>query len=125
MDTIEFDLSRDALYVMKNEKNQIIAAISIDLDEAVENLTCWSPALAPGAELARLCVHAEYHNRCISRAMMQHAFDVLRTQGIRSVHILVKTGHTVALHAYETLGFRRVGECFLFEKDYVCMELAL
>ncbi len=31
-DTIDFDMSRNALYVMKNELDEIIAAISIDED---------------------------------------------------------------------------------------------
>ena len=37
MDTITFDISRDALFVMKNEQNEIIAAISIDEDAEVRH----------------------------------------------------------------------------------------
>lgn len=47
---IEFDLSRDALFVMKTDKGEVIAAISIDQDEAVEVLDCWSAERKPGGE---------------------------------------------------------------------------
>ena len=47
-ENIAFDLERDALFVMKNEKDEIIAAISFDEDPDVEALTCWSSQLQPG-----------------------------------------------------------------------------
>ena len=43
---IDFDLSRDSLFVMKNKAGRIIAAISIDLDANVEALPCWSTSAA-------------------------------------------------------------------------------
>ena len=39
IETIDFDLSRDALFVMK-ENDAIIAAISIEIDEDVDRLEC-------------------------------------------------------------------------------------
>lgn len=123
-DTIDFDLKRDALYIMKNEKNEIIATISIDEDEEVNELSCWNKELAPSAELARLCVRKDMQNQGIAKQMMLYVFEVLKTQGKKGVHILVKTGHVAALTAYTALGFIVVGSCTLFNKDFVCMELA-
>ncbi|MGN0367892.1 MAG: GNAT family N-acetyltransferase [Wujia sp.] len=125
MDTIDFDLKRDALFAMKDETGEILAVISIDEDEEVDALTCWNEDLAPWAELARLCVRKDLHNQGIAKEMMHYVFDVLRAQGKKSVHILVKTGHVVALCAYRTLGFQTVGTCHLFDKDFVCMEIKL
>lgn len=39
---IEGDLARDGLFCLKNAQGTIVGVISIDLDEAVENLTCWT-----------------------------------------------------------------------------------
>ena len=39
--TIAFDLKNEDLFVMKNDKEEIVATISIDHDDAVEALTCW------------------------------------------------------------------------------------
>lgn len=124
-ETIEYDLSRDALFVMKNEIGQIIAVISIDKDEAVDKLPCWNRDIAPGGELSRLCVRKDMQNRGIGKEMMRYAFEVLKKQGKKSVHILVKTGHEVALSAYSSLGFQTVGECNQFGKDFICMEMKL
>ena len=45
--TIAFDLKNEDLFVMKNDKEEIVATISIDHDDAVEALTCWRADLAP------------------------------------------------------------------------------
>ena len=124
-DTIEFDISRDALFVMKNEDGQLIAAISIDEDEAVDQLPCWNEALLPAGELSRLCVRKDMQCRGIGKEMMKYAFQILKKQGKKSVHLLVKTGHEVALSAYSSLGFKQVGDCVLFDKSFVCMEMSL
>lgn len=125
METIEFDLSRDSLFVMKNGYGEILAVISIDSDEEVEKLSCWSKELAPGGELSRLCVREDVCNHGIARKMMEHAFGVLRIRGFKSVHILVRKGHEVALKSYAHLKFTQVGECELFDKEFVCLERPL
>lgn len=122
-DTIDFDMSRNALYVMKNELDEIIAAISIDEDEEVDKLPCWS--IMPGGELSRLCVRKDMQNHGIAKEMIRYAFDVLKNEGKNGVHILVRTGHTKALSTYAKLGFKTVGECHLFDKDFICMEIKL
>lgn len=120
-ETIDFDLSRNALYVMKDEQGEIIATITIDQDEEVEKLKCWS--VYPSKELSRLCVREDKWNQGIARQMMQHAFGVLQAEGMKGVHILVKKGHDAAFKSYGKFGYNIVGECRLFEKEYVCMEL--
>jgi hypothetical protein len=62
-DTVEFDLSRDALFVMKDESGAVIAAISLEEDEAVDRLDCWTPSLQPAGEYARLAVTPSCQNR--------------------------------------------------------------
>ena len=124
-DTISFDMSRNALFVMKNEEGQIVAAISIDKDEEVDKLPCWNKKLFPGGEFSRLCVRKDMQNQGVAKEMIRYVFEILRKEGKKSVHILVKTGHAAALKAYGALGFEVVGECTLFDKDFVCMETAL
>ena len=124
-ETIEFDLARDALYVMKNSMGEVIATISIDSDEEVDALRCWNPGLLPGGELSRLCVREDMRGFGIAGKMMHAAFEVLKRNGYRSVHILVKTGHDRAIRCYSRLGFTQVGECVMFGKDFVCMEREL
>ena len=54
---VEFDLSRNALFCLRDEETgEIAGVISIDQDPKVESLTCWTPELQPGRELSRLGV---------------------------------------------------------------------
>ena len=62
---IDFDLSRDALFVMKDEGGRIVAAISLDEDAEVEALSCWNPELAPAGELSRMAVLPDWTGRCM------------------------------------------------------------
>ena len=89
--TIEFDIAHDSLFVMKNEKKEIIACISIDHDDEVDALPCWSNSLQPSAELARVCVRKDMQGQGIAKMMMEYAFTKLRKQNKKSVHILVRT----------------------------------
>lgn len=120
--TIAFDLKNEDLYVMKNDKNEIVATITIDHDPQVEELTCWHEELAPVSELSRLCVRKDMQGGGIAKLMMNHAFDILKERGNKGVHILVREGHRVALAVYTELDFVKVGECDLFEKHFICME---
>ena len=124
-ETIEFDMSRDALFVMKNDSDEVIAAISIDKDDEVDALSCWDKSLAPSGEFSRICVRKDMQNQGIARQMILHVFDVMKKDGKKGAHILVKTGHETALALYGKLGFKIVGECFMIGKDFICMEVKL
>lgn len=124
-ETIGFDMSRDALFVMKNDDDEVIAAISIDKDNEVDSLPYWDKSLAPSGEFSRICVRKDMQNQGIARRMILHVFDVMRKDGKKGAHILVKTGHEAALALYGKLGFKTVGECFMYGKDFICMEVKL
>ena len=123
MKEIEFDLSRESLFVMidgqenntdaGSKEDRIIAAISIDDDPQVERLDCWSHKLAPGAELSRLAVHPDFQNQKIARQMLVFGMEELARRGYKSVHFLVNKLNVKALRSYAVFGFDVVGECSL------------
>lgn len=122
---IEGDLSRDGLFCLKDEKGEIAGVISIDQDENVERLTCWSKELQPSAELSRIGVRVENQNQGIARKLLQHAMEELRRRGKRSVHLLVCKTNKKAIRSYEKLNFEVVGECRMFGEDWWCYEKVL
>lgn len=124
MDTIEFDLSRDALFVMR-EDGRIIAAFSIDLDEQVDELEFWTKELLPGGEISRLAVHPDFQNQGIARQMLRRAMEVLKERGFRSIHFLVNSTNQKALRSYAALGFSTVGSLWMYEQPMLCYEKAL
>ena len=122
---IEGDLSRDGLFCLKDEKGEIAGVISIDQDENVERLTCWSKELQPSAELSRIGVRVENQNQGIARKLLQHAMEELRRRGKRSVLLLVCKTNKKAIRSYEKLNFEVVGECQMFGEDWWCYEKVL
>ncbi len=123
-ETIDYDLSRDALLVMK-ENDEVIAAISIDKDEDVERLEYWDKNLAPGGELSRLAVTHSMQGKGVARLMMQHGMKALKDRGYKSIHFLVNKYNVPALRSYAKFGFNVVGECHMFEQDFLCYEKEL
>ena len=121
MEEIHFDLSRESLFIMK-DGGKIIAAASIDQDEQVEQLDCWSSALAPGAEMSRLAVDPEYQNQGLAREMLLHGMAVMKERGYKSIHFLVNKHNVKALNSYNHLSFDIVGECFMYEQPFLCYE---
>lgn len=122
---IEGDMSRNALFCLKNEKDEIIGVISIDKDEAVENLSCWNNQLQPSAELSRLGVKTDYQNQGIARKLLQYGMEELKKQGKKSVHFLVCKTNQKAIRSYDKLHFTIVGECELFGECFWCYEKEL
>ena len=123
-ETIDFDLSRDALFVLKNEGN-IEAAISLEEDEAVDALDCWSKDLTPVGELARLAVLPEKQGEGWGRIMLYFGMEELKRRGYRGVHFMVNKYNIKAIRCYETFGFDKVGECFMYDQDFLCYEKEL
>lgn len=123
-ETIDDDLSRDALFVLK-QGGRILATVSIDEDEAVDSLPCWDGSLAPEGELARLAVCPEEQNRGLGRIMLQFGMDELKRRDARGIHILVNKYNAKALRCYAGFGFAAVGECHMYGQDFLCYEKAL
>ena len=122
---ITYDLSRDSLFIMKDETGRIIAAISVDHDEEVNALEYWTKELAPGGELSRLAVARDMQNQGIAREMLRFGMQVLKQRGFKSIHFLVNRHNIKAVRSYDHLHFNNVGECCMFEQDFWCYEQEL
>lgn len=123
-ETIDFDLNRNALYIMKNAK-EIIAAISVEEDKDVDNLECWNKDLFPGGELARLAVSPSWQNKGIARIMLLFGMKELKKRGYKSIHFLVNKKNKKALKSYSAFDFHLAGECFMYNQDFLCFEKEL
>ena len=123
--TIEFDLSRDALYVLKNTDGDIIGAISVDDDENVNRLNCWSNIGTSFAELSRLVIRRDYQNRGLACYLVRKVMDKLKEKGCRQIRYMVSKENLVAIKSYKKLGFNRVGETVMYGDEYWCYEMTI
>ena len=122
--TIDFDLSRDALFVLKMD-GKIKAAVSLEEDEDVDNLTCWDATKAPEGELARIAVDPEEQSKGLGRIMLQFGMDELQRRGFKGIHMLVNKHNKKAIRCYSVFGFDVVGECSMYDQDFLCYEKEL
>ena len=123
-ETINFDLSRDALFVLKRN-GSIKAAVSVEEDEAVNLLSCWDKNIAPLGELARLAVLPDEQNKGFGRIMLKFGMDELKRRSFKGIHILVNKNNTKAIRCYAIFGFRLAGECYMYEQNFLCYEKEL
>lgn len=125
LETIKFDLSRDALYVLKNEQGEIIGAISVDNDENVNRLTCFSDVGTSFAEVSRLVISKSYQNRGLACYLVRKVMEVLKEKGYVQMRYMVSKNNPVALQSYKKLDFKRVGEAVMYDDEYWCYEKML
>lgn len=123
-ETIDFDLSRDALYVLKTD-GKIVGAISIDEDEEVNKLPCWNRELEPEAEFSRIAVSPDMQGQGIGKILVKFLLDELKKRGCNGVHIIVNRYNPKALRLYDSFDFKNVGECSMYNQDFFCYELDL
>ncbi len=123
-ETIDWDLSRDALFVLKSG-GRILAALSFEEDEDHASVPCWDCSLVPEGELSRLAVMPDEQNKGIGRIMLRRGMDELKRRGFRGVRFFVDKSNPKAIACYAPFAFRVVGECRMYERDFLCYEKAL
>ncbi|MDE7433164.1 MAG: GNAT family N-acetyltransferase [Lachnospiraceae bacterium] len=121
-DIFDMDVRGGNLFCFMNESGEIIAAISIDRDAAVDELPCWNKSAGKMGELARMVVRRDYQNRGIAPELINAVVDVMKQRGYATVHYLVSREHKKALASYAKLDFVKVGECELFLNKWLCYE---
>jgi len=123
-ESIDWDLSRNALFVMKAE-GQILAAISFEEDEEVDAFPFWDKDLEPFGELASLAVLPEWQNRGLANAMLRFGMDELKRRGFKGVRFMVNRMNPKAIRSYAPFEFRVAGECHIYDQDMLCYEKEL
>ena len=94
-------------------------------DPDVDALPCWTPALQPGGEIARLAVHPDFQNRGLARRLVRFIMEELARRGCRSIRLIVNCRNEKALRSYAAFRFRTAGECDMYSQHFLCYEKAL
>ena len=119
------DWERNELFCLKGDTGELIGAISIDDDKIVEELSCWTEWMKPGAELARLVIKADYKNQGIAGILLGYAMQELVERGYKSVHFLVSKTNYRAIRSYAKLNFSNCGSVDLYGEHWWCYEKEL
>ena len=57
--------------------------------------------------------------------MLKYGLDVLKERGYKGVHFLVNRHNIKAIKSYMDFGFDVVGECNMFNQEFLCYEKKL
>ena len=125
VENFEDDVAHDALFVLRTPAGRIVGAISIERDPDVDALPCWTPALQPAGEIARLAVHPDFQGRGLARRLVAFIMEELARRGCKSIHLIVNCRNVKALRSYAAFRFDTVGECDMYNQHFLCYEKAL
>ena len=121
-ENVDEDLANDALFVMKNQAGKIVAAVSVERDETVDQLPCWNFRGDSAGEITRLAVHPDDQNRGLARRILAYVMQAMKERGHRSIRLLVNSGNIPAIHVYRFFHFEQAGECSMYDQHFLCME---
>lgn len=122
MDTIQFDLSIDGLYVLCHN-DMIVGAVSMIVWDDLNALPFWSPGNA--TVLARLCVNPQVRGAGLGCVLVEEIRRVAKDRGYTVTRHIASKYMEAPLRIYHSMGFRQVGEVSMFDTDYFAFELEL
>ena len=111
------DLAHGGLYVY-TDGSKLIGAVSVLTGDQLELNDLPFEGKGMPCEISRLTIAEEYAGRGLARRMLTQLFDILRGKGIDEVRLLVAKCNPAAIRTYEKLGFRLIGDCFMYGNDY-------
>lgn len=113
----EFWLNRDFetgnLYVMTNEENTPVGAVSVVYENELDALADWRES-KNACEIARVVVQKALAGQGLAQKMLLRLFALLSEKGAAAVHLSVSAANPAAVKTYRRLGFAFLGECELY-----------
>lgn len=120
------DQKHGDLYGVRDSVTERIAAcvvLNTEYDEQYDNAKWKYPSDRP-LIVHRLCIHPDFQNRGLGKAVMQAAETWSRKRGFTVIRLDAYSGNPASLALYGHLGFRKAGEAnwtkgtfWLMEKD--------
>jgi len=122
---VDEDIRDHEMIVMRNEQNQIVAAISLWQAFEFGDAAFWYPDVTRWAMLSRLGVAKAWQGRGIAKRMLAAAMDFARQDGCEAVQFLVAKSNPIAQRAYAPLGFDICGEAEMWGEQWLCYQKRL
>lgn len=124
----KFWLNRDFetgnLYVMTNEENRPVGAVSVVYENELDALADWSETQNV-REIARVVVCRALSGQGLAQKMLRRLFEILAGEGVLAVHLSVADSNPAAVNTYRKLGFGFIGECDLYGHHFYLCEKRL
>jgi len=120
METIEYDLKNDGLYLLLDGSG-IVSAVSIEFEDDIADMELpWSEG--PFCIFARLGVKKEYQGKGIAKLMIENIKSEAKRRGYLFSRHLASAKDPVTSGMYDHLGYRYMGMTHMYGEDYKIYE---
>ncbi|MDR2889635.1 MAG: GNAT family N-acetyltransferase [Lachnospiraceae bacterium] len=119
IDTAHSDVSAKSLFILRDDR-QIIAVASTEPADDLAHLE-WLPKRP--CQLARIGVIPPMQNSGIGTFILKEVMTTARHRGHDGIIMLVSKTNPAALALYESNGFTRCGEAFMYDVDFYCYQI--
>ena len=118
---IDGDIQKGDLYIDTDERG-VRAAISVCVDDELEEMNVWSESTLPAGSFMRVAVRADAQNHGSANETGWFVPNGLKRRGYRGLHLLVGSENRHAQRCYAPFGFRIAAETEKYGVNWQCME---
>lgn len=118
------DFEAECLYVFEKD-DEIIGCASVEPVAEDDDLPFWKVCDGTHREVSRIAIIPTEQGNGYAKIMVEQLVEVLKIQGVRSVHLLAAKANPPAMSTYRKLGFEFIGECHRYGADYFVCEKIL
>ena len=118
------DEAANCLYILR-EDGETIGCISVEPVAEDDDLPFWKINDGTHREVSRVAVRPDHQGKGYARRMTEMLINILKSEGVSSVHLLAAKKNLPAVNTYRSLGFDFIGECFRYGADYFVCEKIL
>ena len=118
------DYEARCLYVFEKD-GDIIGCASVESVAEDDDLPFWKICDGTHREVSRIAISTAYQGRGYAKIMVEQLIEELKSQGVRSIHLLAAKKNPPAMNTYRKVGFEFIGECYRYGADYFVGEKVL
>ena len=122
---IEADIEANNLFVYRNEKNEIIGAVSLEDAKSAEHPNLAWSTMGKSIAFSRLCVANEYTGRGYGMDILGFAYTVAKKRGYSFGRILASRENDISMHMYTAKRYRTTGDCEMYGVNFRGFEVDL
>ncbi|HIS91383.1 MAG TPA: GNAT family N-acetyltransferase [Candidatus Alectryocaccomicrobium excrementavium] len=123
MENIRADMAQSALYVVRGDAGEIVAAASLGALNDIDPQGF--PPLARPCELARLCVSPIVQGQGVGGQFLRFLLCEAERQNFDGVRLTVSVGQKIAQRLYQRVGFAECGKRFCYGNWFYLYHLKL
>lgn len=122
---VNMNIDENSLYIIRNEKGELIAAAGCAVEEEQIELECWNKNIKNPCGLFRVAVRHDFQGNGIGEILVRYIMKDAAKRGYDGILLLVSPTNPAAYRLYCKCGFRKCGECEMYDMQWYCCELIL